>query len=153
MAFEALGFRGTAGVEGFPVSLAPLLTAPLLVQAHVVLGLAALLLGGLRLALPLRDGSDRALGWSFLVLLAATAGTAVLLARPERTPEVFGLTLGHGFILATLVGLVAAVAARGRESRVRWRNIVTALFAGVLLMAGLFEMAPGRLLNAVLAGG
>ena len=134
------------------MSLAPLLTAPLLVQAHVGLGLAALLLGAARVALPLPERVDRALGWTFLALLAGTAATAVLLARPAGTPDVFGLTLGHAFVVATLIGSLAAVAAARRADRLGWRNIVTALFAGVLLMAGLFELAPGRLLNSVLAG-
>jgi uncharacterized membrane protein len=135
------------------LSLAPLLTAPLLVQAHVALGLLALLVGAVRVAFPHQESADRALGWSFLALLGGTAASAVLLARPAQTPSLFGVTLGHAFVVATLLGLLAAVATSGSKHRLRWRNIVTALFAGVLVMAGLFEVTPGRVMNLVLAGG
>ena len=134
-------------------SLAPLATAPLLVQLHVAFGLAALVVGTVRVALPRAQRPDRLLGWPFLALLAATAVTAVFLAVPPGTPNLFGLTLGHLFIAATAVGLVAAIRTARRPNGLVWRNIVTALFAGVLLTCGLFEMAPGRLMNTVLAGG
>ena len=133
--------------------MTPLLEAPLLVQAHVAMGVAALLVGGARVGWPHGERVDRALGWSFLGLLIATAATAALLTRPSDTPNLFGVTLGHLFILATALGAAAAVWAARRHERLRWRNIVTALFAGVLVMAGLFELTPGRLLNTVLAGG
>ena len=133
--------------------MTPLLEAPLLVQAHVALGLAALLMGGARVGWPHGERVDRLLGWSFLGLLIATAATAAQLTPPADTPNVLGVTLGHLFILATALGAGAAVWAARRHDRLRWRNIVTALFAGVLVMAGLFELTPGRLLNTVLAGG
>jgi len=135
------------------VSLSPLFEAPLLVQAHVVLGLAALLLGGVRLAWPLREPLDRALGWGFLAALIATAATAALLARPADTPNLHGVTLGHLFVFASGLGVAAALWAAQRRDRMGWRNILSALFAGVLVMAGLFEVMPGRLMNSVLAGG
>jgi len=137
----------------FRVTLSPLLAAPLLVQLHVGLGLAALIVGAGRIAWPHPERRDRAFGWTFLALLAATAVTAVLLARPPGAPNLFGLTLGHLFVFGAVIGMGAAVLAARLADRLRWRNIVTALFAGVLVMAGLFELTPGRLLNTVLAGG
>lgn len=137
----------------FRVTLAPLLAAPLLVQLHVGLGLAALVVGTVRVAWPHPERRDRRLGWTFLALLAATAVTAVLLARPPGTPNLFGLTLGHLFVVGAAIGMGATVLAARKADRLRWRNIVTALFAGVLVMAGLFEVTPGRLLNTVLASG
>ena len=80
-------------------------------------------------------------------------GGAVFLAMPPGTPNLFGLTLGHGFIGLTAIGIAAALRTARRPNGLVWRNIVTALFAGVLLTCGLFEMAPGRLMNTVLAGG
>ena len=135
------------------MSLSPLLEAPLLVQAHVALGLVALVLGALRLAWRHAEGADRLLGWGFLAALLATAASAALLASPPGTPDLFGITAGHLFIFATAAGAAAAVWAAGRRDRLGWRNIMTALFAGVLVMAGLFEVTPGRLLHTVLAGG
>ena len=135
------------------MSLAPLIAAPLLVQLHVALGLGALVVGTTRIAWPHPERLDRTLGWSFLVLLGATALSAVLLARPAGSPNLFGVTVGHAFIVVTVVGMAAVVLAARQRKRMRWRNLVTALFAGVLVMAGLFEVTPGRLLHTVLAGG
>ena len=135
------------------MSLGPLLAAPLLVQLHVTLGLAALVTGAARVAWPHRERTDRVLGWSFLALLAATALSAVLLARPAGSPHLLGITVGHLFIAVSGLGLAAAWMTARRRDRTRWRNIVTALFAGVMVMAALFELTPGRLLNTVLAGG
>ena len=134
-------------------SLAPLLTAPLLVQLHVAFGLAAAVSGVARLVWRGSERADRILGWTFLAMLAPAAATAVLLARPPGTPNLFGLTLGHAFVVATDVGLVAAIRTARSPNRLVWGRIVTALFAGVLLTCGLFELAPGRLMHTVLAGG
>ena len=133
--------------------LAPLLTAPLLVQLHVAFGLAAAFVGGARLLWRGSEAMDRRLGWLFLAMLAPAAATAVLLARPPGTPSLFGLTIGHAFVIATAVGLVAALRWARHPNRLVWSRIVTALFAGVLLTCGLFELAPGRLMHTVLAGG
>ena len=135
------------------MSLLPLFEAQALVQAHVAFGLLALVLGGVRVAWRCPERGDRALGWSFLAALLATAATAVLLARPPDTPDLFGVTVGHLFIFATGAGVIAALWAARRRDRLGWSNIVTALFAGVLLTCGLLELAPGRLMNTALAGG
>ncbi|HEX8570281.1 MAG TPA: hypothetical protein VF699_10225 [Caulobacteraceae bacterium] len=134
-------------------SLTPLLAAPLLVQLHVAFGLAAALAGAARLAWPRSERADRILGWTFLALLAPAAATAVLLSRPPGTPNLFGLTLGHAFVVATVIGIAAAIRTARHPNGLLWRRIVTALFAGVLLTCGLFELAPGRLMHTVLAGG
>lgn len=132
---------------------APLLAAPLLVQLHLAAGLGALLTGAMRLIWPRTDQADVLLGWSFLVLLVFATATAVFLPMPPDSPNLGGVTLGHGFTVFAVLGVAAAVVAARRGNRLVWRKIVTATFAGVLLMAGLFEMLPGRLLNTVLAGG
>ena len=134
-------------------SLVPLLTAPLLVQLHVAFGLAAAAAGAARLLWRGSERADRVLGWAFLATLAPAAATAVLLARPAGTPNLFGLTLGHAFVVATAIGLVAAIRAARDPNRLLWGRIVTALFAGVLLTCGLFELVPGRLMHTILAGG
>jgi len=123
------------------------------VQAHAGFGLAALVVGAARVGWPHGEAMDRLLGWSFLGLLVLTAASAALLSRPVATPSLLGVTVGHLFILATALGVAAALWAARAHDRLRWRNIVTALFAGVVVMAGLFELLPGRILNTVLAGG
>jgi uncharacterized membrane protein len=135
------------------LSLDPLLGAPTLVQLHAVAGLLALVLGGLRLAWTGREPVERGLGWSFLGLLVVAAGSSLLLTPPDGAVRLLGVTPHHGFAVLALAGAGAAVVAAGYGKRLARQRIMTATFAGVLLMAGLFEMIPGRLLNAVLAGG
>jgi len=95
------------------LTLAPLLAAPWLVQLHAGLALAALAAGLARIGWPHGETADRALGWVFLTLLAATTASAAPLRPPEGSAGVFGLTVGHLFVLASAAGLVAAVAALG----------------------------------------
>lgn len=135
------------------LTLAPLLAAPLMVQLHAVFGIAALALGGVRLVCPCSDGVDTGLGWGFLLFLLLTAGSGVLIPMPDGCPNLFGVTPMHGFAMFAVLGAAGAVLAARRNDRLRWRKIVTGAFAGVLVMAGLFEIVPGRLLNSVLAGG
>ena len=135
------------------MSLAPLWSAPLLVQVHVAFGTAAFVVGAVRLLLPCREPRDRQLGWTFLALLVAAALAAIPLSTPAGSPALLGVSVGHAFIFVTAVGVVAAVATAGRSDRRRWRNVMAALFTGVLFTCGLFELAPGRVMNAVLAGG
>ena len=134
------------------MSLAPLWSAPLLVQVHVAFGTAAFLVGAVRLLLPCRE-RDRRLGWAFLALLVAAALAAVPLDTPPGSPALFGVTVGHAFIFVTAAGVVAALVTARRSDPRRWRNVMAALFAGVVFTCGLFELAPGRVMNAVLAGG
>lgn len=135
------------------MTLAPLLAAPLLIQLHVALGVSAFAVGAVRLICPDRDGMDRVLGWSFLALLLLTAGSAFLLPSPGKGPSLMGLTPMHAFAALAVAGAGAAVVAAQQGDRLRWRKVVTATFSGVLVMAALFELLPGRMLNTVLAGG
>lgn len=132
--------------------LEPLLAAPMLVQLHAAAGVLALILGAARVAWPFGEPAETALGWGFLVLLVLSAASALLLSPPHGAPNLYGVTPHHGFVVLALAGAGAAVVAARQGHRLGRQRIVTATFAGVLVMAGLFEMAPGRMLNALLAG-
>jgi uncharacterized membrane protein len=135
------------------MGLAPLLSAPVQVQLHVILGVSALVVGAARLVLPEGNRLEHGMGWTFLALLLLTTLSALLIPMPAGTPNLMGVTPMHGFAVVALAGAGAAVVAARQGDRHRWNKIVTATFAGVLLMAGLFEVVPGRLLNTVLGGG
>jgi len=135
------------------MEFAPLLAAPLVIQLHAALGVSTFLVGAARLIWVDRERLDRQLGWGFLILLLLTAGSAVLIPMPPGSPNLMGFTAMHGFAALAVAGAGAAVAAARTGDRLRWRKVVTATFAGVVLMAGLFELVPGRLLNSVLSGG
>ena len=132
--------------------LAPLLGAPALVQVHVAAGALALLLGAVRLVWSNDERLERSLGWGFLGFLVLAAVSALFLQRPDGAFNLYGVTPHHGFAFLALAGAGAAVVAARQGHRLGRQRIVTATFAGVFLMAGLFEMAPGRMLHAILAG-
>ena len=132
--------------------LAPLLAAPGPVQLHAAAGMLALVLGAARLVWAEDEPTERSLGWGFLGFLVLSAVSALFLSPPHGALSLYGLTPHHGFAVMALAGAGAAVVAARQGRRLGRQRIVTATFAGVLLMAGLFEMAPGRLLHTVLAG-
>jgi uncharacterized membrane protein len=135
------------------MNLAPLLGAPPLVQLHAATGTLALITGVARLVWSYREPVERALGWSFLAFLVASAVSSLFLPTPDGALRVMGVTPHHGFAVLALAGAGAAVVAARMGERLARQRIITATFAGVLLMAGLFEMTPGRMLHTVLAGG
>jgi uncharacterized membrane protein len=132
--------------------LAPLLAAPAPVQLHAAAGVLALVLGVARLAWAQEERTERSLGWGFLGFLMLSAVSALFLSPPHGALSLFGLTPHHGFAILALAGSCAAVVAARQGRRLGRQRIVTATFVGVFLMAGLFEMAPGRMLHTVLAG-
>jgi uncharacterized membrane protein len=134
-------------------AMAPLLAASFPVQLHVVTAVLALLIGVTRLVWPYPEARSAALDWSFLGLLSATALSGFLLPTPAGSPSLLGVSTHHVLAITALLGSAAAVVAARAGDRLGRRRIATATFGGVLLMAGLFEVLPGRLLNTVLAGG
>ena len=133
-------------------SLAPLLAAPPLVQLHAAAGLLALVLGAARLIWTEDERAERALGWGFLTLLVLAAVSALFLTPPAGGANVYGVTPHLGLAVLALAGAGAAVVAARQGHRLGRQRIITATFAGVLLIAGLFELAPGRMLHTMLAG-
>jgi uncharacterized membrane protein len=134
-------------------AMAPLFAASFPVQLHAVAAVLALLIGVARLVWPYPEARSAVLDWSFLGLLSLTALSGFLLPMPSGAPNLMGVTTHHVLAVTALLGTAAAaVAARGGD-RLGRRRIASATFGGVLLMAGLFEVLPGRLLNTVLAGG
>lgn len=133
-------------------ALEPLLAAPAWVQLHATAGILALLVGAARLVWSQDERTERSLGWGFLGFLVLAALSALFLAPPQSAVSLCGVTPHHCFAFLALAGTGAAVVAARRGCRLGRQRIVTATFAGVFLMAGLFEMAPGRMLHTVLAG-
>ena len=134
-------------------AMAPLLAASFAVQLHVLAAVLALLTGLARLVWPYPEARSAVLDWSFLGLLTATALSGFLLPIPPGSPSLWGVSTHHVLAVIALLGTAAAVLVARGGDRLGRRRIASATFGGVLFMAGLFELLPGRLLNTVLAGG
>ena len=133
--------------------LTPLFAASFTVQLHAAAGALALLTGLARLVWPYPEARSARLDWAFLGLLSATALSGFLIPMPAGSPNVGGVTTHHVLAGVALLGTAAAILAARHGARLGRRRIASAAFGGVLFIAGLFEVLPGRLLHTVLAGG
>ena len=130
------------------MSLAPLLNASPVIQAHAFAALAAVALAAAQFAGPrercssdaglaLGDDHDRRRASSFFIHTIRTWG--------PWSPI-------HLLSLLTLVTVPMAVYAAHRHDVRRHRKGMSLLTAFALVAAGLFTLAPGRIMHAVVFG-
>lgn len=132
------------------MSLDPLLTAPMIVQVHAFLAVAAL---GLTVGLfSLRKGSPlhRWLGWTWVSLMAIVALSSFWIGD-FRWIGPFGPI--HILSGITLVSLVQGVSAARKHDVATHRAIMRSLTLYALVLAGVFTLVPGRIMFAVVTGG
>ena len=130
------------------MTLAPLLAAPPLIQAHVLAALAALLIGPLALFRRRRDRLHRVAGYGFVVTLAATALSGLLI--PSFLPVIGRFGPIHALALLALWTLFVGVRHIHRGDRVAHAESMRSLYWQALGIAGLFTLIPGRTLNEAL---
>src|SRR4051812_20825164 len=131
------------------MSFTPLLNAGPVVQLHAFAAMAGFLLGAVQLTAPKGTLPHRTLGWVWVVLLLVISVSSFW---------IHGIRLWgpwspiHLLSVFTPIMLVAGVAA-ARAHRVRAHRItMLSIYAGALLLAGLFTLVPGRLMHSVLFG-
>ncbi|QWG21152.1 DUF2306 domain-containing protein [Bradyrhizobium sediminis] len=131
------------------MSLAPLLNAAPEVQIHAFAALAAFALGAVQLAAPKGTLPHRTLGWVWVVLMLVISGSSFLIHGIKMWGPWSPI---HLLSVLTPITLVMAVLA-ARAHRVRAHRIaMISLFAGALLLAGLFTLLPGRIMHDVVFG-
>jgi uncharacterized membrane protein len=132
------------------MTLAPLLAAPLVIRVHAFVALAAFVLGAVQLAAPKGTMKHRLFGWSWTLLMLVLVISSFFI----HTIRLWGpFSPIHLLSLFTLVMLPLAVLAAHRHNVRRHRQAMIGLFAGALVIAGLFTLVPGRIMNAVVFGG
>lgn len=131
------------------MTLAPLLAAPLTVEAHAFAALAAFVLGAVQLALPKGSPRHRAMGWTWVILMALVAGSSLFI----HTICLVGIWSPiHLLSLFTLAVLPIAVLHARRHRVADHRQLMILLFLGALVVAGLFTLVPGRIMHDVAFG-
>ena len=131
------------------MSLAPLLNAAPEIQLHAFAALAAFALGAVQLAAPKGTLPHRTLGWVWVVLMLVISGSSFLIHGIKMWGPWSPI---HLLSVLTPITLVMAVLA-ARAHRVRaHKTAMISLFAGALLLAGLFTLVPGRIMHDVLFG-
>ena len=128
--------------------LAPLASAPPVIQLHVAGALTALAVGTVLLLGVKGTQRHRGLGWAWVVAMATTAISSLFI----HTINPGGFSLIHLISGWTIVALPMAVYAARRHRVAVHRRSMTAMFVGGLLIAGAFAFLPGRLMWAVFFG-
>jgi uncharacterized membrane protein len=116
------------------------------ILVHATAATAALGLGMALLARRKGTSSHRALGWLWVLLMTLVATTSFLIYR-EHWSWI------HALSVWSLISIVYGVRmARKRQVKAH-RYTMIALFAGALVITGLFTLLPGRLIGRALWGG
>jgi uncharacterized membrane protein len=131
------------------MNLAPLLNALPPIPLHAIAAIAAFVLGIVQLAAPKGTLPHRTLGWIWVALMAAVAGSSFWIHQIRLVGPWSPI---HLLSIFTLVMLPLGVwrAHRHDVNAHRWTMIC--IFTGALVIAGLFTFVPGRIMHTVLFG-
>jgi uncharacterized membrane protein len=131
------------------MTLPPLLAASPTIQVHAFAALAAFALGAVQLAAPKGTIPHRLFGWLWAGLML----TAVLSSFLIHEIRLWGpWSPIHLLSIFTLIMLPLAVWRARRHDVRRHQRAMVGLFAGALVIAGIFTFMPGRIMHAVLFG-
>jgi uncharacterized membrane protein len=131
------------------MTLAPLLTASPVIQAHAYLAFLALGLGAAQFALPKGVPLHRAIGWIWALAMIGVAGISFFIHTIRTWGPWSPIHLLSLFTLA-MVPVAVSFARNGRvESH---RSAMSWLFLLALVVTGLFTLWPGRIMHAVVFG-
>jgi uncharacterized membrane protein len=131
------------------VSLAPLLNAEPAIQLHAFTAMAAFALGAVQLSAPKGTLPHRTAGWIWVALMVIVAVSSFFI-HDLRMWEAWSPI--HLLSVFTLAMLPLAVMHARRHRVDRHRRAMIAIFVGALVIAGLFTLAPGRIMHAVVFG-
>jgi uncharacterized membrane protein len=131
------------------MSFAPLFAATPVVQIHAFAALAAFVLGAVQLLAPKGTIPHRAVGWTWVVLMALIAVSSFWI-HGFRIIGPFSPI--HLLSIFTLAMLPLAVLHARRHRVERHRKAMTSIFLGAMVIAGLFTLLPGRIMHDVVFG-
>ena len=131
------------------MSLAPLLDAAPAIPLHALAAMAAFALGVVQLAAPKGTLPHRTIGWIWVALMALVAGSSFWIHQIRLVGPWSPI---HLLSIFTLVMLPLAVWKAHTHQVREHRRIMILMFAGALVIAGLFTIMPGRIMHAVLFG-
>ena len=131
------------------MSLAPLLDAAPAIPLHAFAAMAAFALGLVQFAAPKGTLPHRTIGWIWVLLMASVAISSFWI----HTIRLVGpFSPIHLLSIFTLIMLPIGVW-RAHSHRVAdHKRIMIMIFAGALVIAGLFTFVPGRIMHAVVFG-
>ncbi len=125
--------------------LAPILAAGPVIQVHLVAALTALAIGIVLLAGVKGTNMHRTLGWGWVIAMAVTAISSLFIR--ELNGGAFSFI--HLLTGWTIIVLPMAVFMARRHKVREHQKMMTGMFVGGLIIAGLFAFMPGRVLFSV----
>ena len=131
------------------MSLASLLNAEPAIQLHAFTAIAAFALGAVQLSAPKGTLPHRTAGWIWVALMVVVAVSSFFI-HDLRIWDAWSPI--HLLSVFTLAMLPLAVMHARRHRVDRHRRAMIAIFVGALVIAGLFTLAPGRIMHAVVFG-
>jgi uncharacterized membrane protein len=131
------------------MSLAPLLDAQPAIPVHAFAAMAAFALGVVQLAAPKGTLPHRTIGWIWVTLMLAVALSSFWVHQIKLWGDFSPI---HLLSIFTLVMLPLGVWYAHRHRVTDHRRVMVGLFAGALVVAGLFTLLPGRIMHAVIFG-
>jgi uncharacterized membrane protein len=132
------------------MSLRPLMDAAPAVQVHAFAAMAAFALGLVQVSAPKGTLPHRAIGYVWVALMAIVAATSFWIHDLRMWGPWSPI---HLLSIITLGALPLAIVHARRHRVAEHRKAMLAIFAGALLIAGLFTFLPGRIMHAVAFGG
>ncbi len=130
------------------MTLAPLIQAAPVIQLHATFAFAAIGLGAAQFLAPKGALPHRTIGWVWATLMMLVAGTSLFI-HAIRTWGPWSPI--HLLSLFTL-GVVPLAVACARQHDVRRHRQAMIWISVLALVAGLFTLAPGRIMNKVVFG-
>lgn len=131
------------------MSLAPLLEAAPAIPLHAFAAMAAFVLGLVQFAAPKGTLPHRTVGWIWVLLMTVVAASSFWI-HGIRLVGPFGPI--HLLSIFTLVVLPLAVWRAHTHRVADHRRMMIFIFAGALVVAGLFTLVPGRIMHRVIFG-
>ena len=131
------------------MSFAPLLDAAPAIPLHAFAAMAAFALGIVQFAAPKGTLPHRTIGWVWVGLMAAVAISSLWIHQIRLLGPWSPIHLLSIFTLTVLP--IAVWKARHHEVATH-RRMMMFIFAGALVIAGLFTFVPGRIMHAVIFG-
>ncbi|WP_417488449.1 DUF2306 domain-containing protein [Maricaulis sp.] len=125
------------------------LTAPFVVQLHILSAVGALLIGSIQMFAPKGNLPHRTMGIVFVLLMASAAVSAIFIRQINGG----NFSFIHIFVPLTIIGIFRLVLSARRGDRRGHRGQVMGLFYGALIIPGLLSFIPGRLMHTIVLAG
>ena len=142
---QARTVMGWMGLHPRPPRLDLILAASPIIQLHIVGALTALAIGTVLLIGIKGTRVHKTLGWVWVVAMALTAVSSLFIRQVNHGAFSY-IHLLSGW---TIVALPMAIYAVKRRKLATHRRMMTGLFVGGLIIAGLLTFLPGRLMWGV----